>query len=361
MDSSTSVADILDEWPMLRGRTSAEWAMFVRVLRDKGRVDAACRLARLVLQRADCDGRARQFIGEAFRTAVPSWHWGMIHDSRRNDCYDAALRRAVGRDSVVLDIGSGSGLLAMMAARAGAAAVVSCEMNPVTAFLAKEIIEHNGYADRVRVAARHSCALVVGPGEDLERPADIIVSEIFGASLLEEGVLPAHADAASRLLRPGGAVIPAYGEIMVALGRYDPGRKRAMGIHNGFDLSLFNLAAPPSILTRTDNPFHRILSDAAPLFRFDLARPAQWPGVDACVEVTVAEDGANAILQWIRLTMDNSGAADAAHETRPDPTNWSSWGVRVFPLAQSQTAAAGARVRIRGLRSDNALMIWLKD
>ncbi|MEL7220183.1 MAG: 50S ribosomal protein L11 methyltransferase [Bacteroidota bacterium] len=44
-----------------------------------------------------------------------------------------------------MDIGTGSGLLAMMAARAGAQEVVACEMNPLLAEAASQIVEQNGF------------------------------------------------------------------------------------------------------------------------------------------------------------------------------------------------------------------------
>src|SRR5262249_45946357 len=55
----------------------------------------------------------------AVRT-VPRWHFAMLNDSERNDALAVALERVVRPGSHVLDIGSGSGLLAMVAARAGA-------------------------------------------------------------------------------------------------------------------------------------------------------------------------------------------------------------------------------------------------
>lgn len=58
--------------------------------------------------------------------AVPRWHFDMVLDRQRNQAYDAAIRRAVaakraamgpGAELLALDLGAGSGLLAMMAAR----------------------------------------------------------------------------------------------------------------------------------------------------------------------------------------------------------------------------------------------------
>src|SRR5262249_41477952 len=102
--------------------------------------------------------------------------------------YEAALRRAITPNSKVLEIGCGSGLLAMMAARAGAAAGVSCEMGTAIAGKAAEIGARNGDSDRVRVIAKHSSML--DAETDLGGRADVLVSEIVDSALLGELVLP---------------------------------------------------------------------------------------------------------------------------------------------------------------------------
>lgn len=57
-------------------------------------------------------------------TVVPRWHFDMVLDSERNSAYDAAITGAVRRkraagctDILALDVGAGTGLLSMMAAR----------------------------------------------------------------------------------------------------------------------------------------------------------------------------------------------------------------------------------------------------
>ena len=72
----------------------------------------------------------------------------MLRDGARNACFARAIERRVreqqqrlGRPPLVLDIGTGSGFLGMIAARAGAQ-VVACEMNEPIAALARQVVAH---------------------------------------------------------------------------------------------------------------------------------------------------------------------------------------------------------------------------
>ena len=97
----------------------------------------------------------------------------MVRDEARNAAYDAALRRAVTPGMRVLEIGTGSGLLAMMAARAGARHVYTCEVVPQIAQAAREIVARNGYAERITVLDKHSNAIApdeIGGPADLHHP-----------------------------------------------------------------------------------------------------------------------------------------------------------------------------------------------
>ena len=98
---------------------------------------------------------------------IPPWHAAMLNDKRRNDLFDKAIRRAIHPGSHVLDIGTGTGLLAMMAARAGAEHVTACESVGVLAEKARDIVALNGLSDKITVIHKHSRDLVLG--EDLPR------------------------------------------------------------------------------------------------------------------------------------------------------------------------------------------------
>lgn len=352
-----SESRLLGLWPELRGQDLLSWAAWSVELRARGRSGDALALARLVLERASANSEAARVARGVVSAEVPDWHWPMVADVARNAAYEGALRRAVRPGARVLDIGSGSGLLAMMAARAGAGEVVSCEMVPAVAAIAEEIVAANGLADRVRVVAKHSRDLVLG--EDLGAPADVLVSEIVSNNLLAEDVLEVHADAVPHLLKPGGVVIPARATVIVALGWAGALERDRIGQVSGFDLSLFNGLRRPTIDLDIGDPGLALRSGAAPLFDFRLGDPAGWPAERAEAEVVGTGGAANAILQWIRLEMDGSGAPGSVYENRPAPGARSCWGVTVVELFEPVDAAAGRTLRIVGRTGGWRLLLWM--
>src|SRR5262249_36770306 len=154
----------------------------------------------------------------------------------------------------------GSGLLAMMAARAGAGHVTSCETNPLLAEVATQIVAAHGMSDVITVLPKRSTDLVVG--QDLPRPADVIVAEVGGCGLRGEGGLPTRAPARQHLLAAGGALVPRTGRLLGALVQ-SPAAARMNGVHqvSGFDLRLFNqVATSGHFPIRLQTWPHRLLS-----------------------------------------------------------------------------------------------------
>src|SRR5258708_2618047 len=97
-------------------------------------------------------------LRSAYRDVVPAWHFAMMDDKRRNTAYRAAIARAV-PGKRVLEIGTGAGLLAMMAARAGASTVTTCERVGLIADRARDIVALNGLATRVKGIGKSSIDL----------------------------------------------------------------------------------------------------------------------------------------------------------------------------------------------------------
>lgn len=282
---------------------------------------------------------------------VPGWHFGIVRDEGRNAAYDAALRRAVGPATRVLDIGSGTGLLAMMAARAGAGAVVTCERNPAVAAAAAEIVARNGHAGTVRVVGKSSDEL--DPEADMGGRAHVLVSEIVANDLLSEFALPVMEDAIERLIEPGARVIPCAGQVRVALAEWRGLEQRRLGEVAGFDVSPFNrLDAAPRRLPVGDAEL-ALRSAPADLFAFDFASGGPYRDGRSSVEL-VAEGRANGVVQWIRLQLDSEGE----YENRPAPGAMSCWSALFHPFEQGREAEAGESVRVEGAHHRTGLRIW---
>jgi type II protein arginine methyltransferase len=237
----------------------------------------------------------------AVRT-VPRWHFAMLNDSERNDALAVTLERMVRPGSHVLDIGAGSGLLAMMAARAGAGHVTSCEENPLLAELATQIVAAHGMSEVITVVPKRSTDLAVG--QDLPRPADVIVAEVVDCGLVGEGILPTVAHARQHLLAAGGRLVPRTGRLLGALVQ-SPVVARLNGVHHvsGFDLRLFNQVAtlghfPIRLLTWP----HRLLSPPTELACFDFEHDDLGDGRRE-VTLPAAAGQAHGLVAWFELDL----------------------------------------------------------
>lgn len=266
---------------------------------------------------------------------VPRWHKPMLRDLARNDLYQRAIERAVGPDTRVLDIGTGSGLLAMMAARAGARSVVACEVNPVLAATATEIVAANGYSSQVRVVPSKSTEL--DRHADLNGGADLIVSEIFSDDLLCEGALPSFDHARRELASPTAQYIPRVASMRVALAYHDSFDFDPLAQVNGFDLSLFDRHVVREHRIPVGSRHLQLRSAPANLLTFDFNSGASPGGGTAAVTLTAEYGEANGVAQWIRLELDE----ETVYENRPSHGAKSAWDIYFRSLPDGVLKAGG--------------------
>lgn len=281
------------------------------LLKELGRLaEAEQRFQAAFALRPDDPALARN-VRSLLRQQLPSWHWPMLADEQRNGAFDEALKRAVGPEDLVLDIGAGSGLLAMMAARAGAKQVVACEVSPSLAAAAAEVVRSNGMAGRVAVINRKSTAL--STGEDLPTPATVVVSEIVDAGLLGEGVLPTLRHALQELAVPDAVVIPCGATVYAALIEI-PGMRPVNPVKqiSGFDLSAFDRFRVPDdyVELRLKSVPHTLLTEPVEVARFDFTRPAPFVPDDAPrrirLEFAATSDGCvHGVAFWFTLDLDS--------------------------------------------------------
>lgn len=142
-------------------------------------------------------------------------HGQMLADCKRNAVLLSAVRSAVRPGDIVADVGGGTGLLAMLAVRAGAARVYCIEATAL-AGLAKSLANDNGMADRIEVIA------CVSQETSLPERCDVVISETLGFMGLDEGFRSVMADARDRFLRPGGLLVPRFLRLRAAVVERSP-------------------------------------------------------------------------------------------------------------------------------------------
>jgi type II protein arginine methyltransferase len=337
--------------PLAEGNPTA-MIQLAHLMRKDDQQEHALSLCHRALALAPTDVELVGQINRFLSSDVPAWHFTIVRDDARNAAYDAALRRAVRSDSRVLEIGTGTGLLAMMAARAGAAQVVTCEMNPAVAEMATDIVARNGFADRVRVIAKHSDTLDVEA--DLGGRVDILISEIVSSNLLGQDVLPVHERAVREFLKPVGRVIPMRGVIRVALAEDLRNDCERLGEIDGFDLSAFNRFLPPVRSIRVGHERMKLRGNAVDLFAFNFGASEFCPPARASVACVATGGHVNGVAQWIALEMDG----EARYENRPAPGATSCWGVLFHPLPHPIDASPGQEIRISGSHDRHRVSIW---
>jgi protein arginine N-methyltransferase 7 len=255
------------------------------------------------LRLAPGDRRARLGWNRAMRCLVPRWHFAMMNDVERNAAFEAAIESVVRPGSLVLDIGAGSGLLALMAARAGADRVVTCEAVPQVAAVAQEIVADNGLTDRIQVVAKPSYDLRVGI--ELPRPADVLTTETVDCGLLGEGIVPTVEHARGHLLGPDAVVVPRRGAVLAQLVQSpELHRMNAVELVSGFDLSEFNqLATAEYFSFRLRTVPHSRLSEPVELFSFDFEQGPLAPERRSVRVEPVAGGHCHAVVFWFSLDL----------------------------------------------------------
>jgi SAM-dependent methyltransferase len=136
-------------------------------------------------------------------------HRGYLADTARLDAFERALAAVVRPGARVLDLGSGTGVLGLLACRAGAGHVYAVDGSAMLA-VARGVLRANGVEDRVTFLRAHSQRVT------LPEQVDVVVADQLGAWGVEAGLLEAFADARARHLVPGGALVPGRLRMVVA-------------------------------------------------------------------------------------------------------------------------------------------------
>lgn len=150
----------------------------------------------------------------------------MLHDEERNQLYNDAIRKTVqhlvqkGDQRIkVVDIGTGTGLLSMMAANAAHELGVSLKSDAYECFMpmakcAQRVIKRNQYHDCIQVFEQRSDQRGVIPEEE---KADLLITELFDTELIGEGALGAYRHALKSLMKPNCLAVPSKARVWIQL------------------------------------------------------------------------------------------------------------------------------------------------
>ncbi|XP_062145655.1 protein arginine N-methyltransferase 1.6 [Alnus glutinosa] len=252
----------------------------------------------------------------------------MLNDSPRNTAFRQAIDKTVSKPCHVLDIGAGTGLLSMMAARAMGSGdsttrrgtegiVTACESYLPMVKLMRKVLCLNGMESKITVINKRSDELKVGV--DIPSLADILVSEILDSELLGEGLIPTLQHAHDTLLVENPQTVPyratTYGQLVESsfLWKLHDLRNNEAeacdGIHlipSGLDSILH--VKPQQYAMRCDAIKEiKLLSEPFKIFEFDFwKRPESHRETELHIKAT--NDGrVNAIVSWWILQLDCEG------------------------------------------------------
>ncbi|KAF6257552.1 protein arginine N-methyltransferase [Scenedesmus sp. NREL 46B-D3] len=292
----------------------------------------------------------------------------MLEDHKRTGAYYNAViqNRRQFKDKVVLDVGTGSGILAIFSAMAGARKVYAVEATDMAKH-ARTLVAHNKFDGVIEV--------VQGTIETIELPekVDIIISEWMGYFLLRESMLDSVLLARDRFLKPGGALYPSHARMFLA-----PMRTNASaGRINDFQNSMYGW----SEFIKEMKGFYQVDLDClSEAYRSEQkeyymstsawgnVHPSQLMGPGACFKkydlhtVTIDELKADLVAEVSLPIVDACGPVDAfcgwfdvefkgseqnpaddpvKLPTAPDATGPTHWGQQVFMLHPSIDVASG--------------------
>mmetsp|Transcript_31569 Transcript_31569/g.32142 ORF Transcript_31569/g.32142 Transcript_31569/m.32142 type:complete len:399 (+) Transcript_31569:117-1313(+) len=195
-------------------------------------------------------------------------HEEMLKDEVRTKCYLNAIEKnkRLFEGKIVLDVGCGTGILSMFAARAGAQRVFAVECSSIVE-QARVIIRDNGFEDKIEV--------LQGKMEEIELPVesvDIIISEWMGYFLLYESMLETVLYARDKYLKPGGVILPDKAVLYLAAIEDSDYKKEKIDYWDnvyGFNMKVIkDIAIAEPLVDCVDSKC--VLSDSVPILRLDL-------------------------------------------------------------------------------------------
>jgi type I protein arginine methyltransferase len=255
------------------------------------------------------------------------YHRRLLADEVRTLAFRDAIQACVGADDVVVDVGAGTGILSLFAARAGARKVYAIESTAV-AHLARQIVRDNGLEDRIEVL--HADARTVS----LPEPATVLVSECLGNFLMSDGMI-GTLQTCARLLAPGARILPASVDLLMAPGSVGP----LMGQLSAWTDPLYGFrfdactGSAQNDIYRAHVPPACLGTEGQSVARWNLTHPLP-PGPWSAQWTFERDQLIDGVVGWFTADL---GPKVPALNTGPGVTTH--WGQTLFPLPPTQVDA----------------------
>ncbi|XP_050700027.1 protein arginine N-methyltransferase 7-like [Eriocheir sinensis] len=326
----------------------------------------------------------------------------MLHDRERNDKYYEGVRRAVaclrrrGQPVHALDIGTGTGLLSMMAVACGADTVTACEAFYPMAECARKGLAANGCGEKVRLIPKRSTELEVGLGKDMEQHANLLVAELFDTELIGEGAIDSYRHARDFLLTEDALLVPwegvVYAQVVDSdmLQRWNRVTPITRQTPSGGEEVV--MSVPPSVqqcpgaaavhdlqLSQVPRSWFTPLSEPLPVFRFDWGGRRRDLPTDEVTRVSFEAlrggGRCDAVLMWWEVTFDPEGEvtlscapywahpdlAGQGHQGGSADIPWRDhWMQAVYYLPTSPRAAPGEAMTLVSAHDEYSLWFNVK-
>lgn len=316
-----------------RGQTRLEWVELTGIIRELWQAGVLL------------DAESAPPPLEASGYGSPRIHLEMLNDHQRTADYLKAIRATVHPGDVVLDLGTGTGVLAAAAAQAGASRVYAIEATGIGA-AAQRLWQANGLDDRITLVRGWSTRV------DLPERVDVMISELIGNDPLGERMLDLTEDARKRFLKPDARMIPGSLRVFavpvavpsewLAKHLFTPEATAAWGRDYGIDFQ--SLAREPlreghSLWLRaTEARDWPRAATPVPVLSADM-RSATFAPVETVQTVQVERDTRiNGVLEFFEAELASGVTLSVNPETAAESNHWR---LRVVPLQNPLELQAG--------------------
>jgi type I protein arginine methyltransferase len=260
----------------------------------------------------------------------------MIADALRTDSYVRALRETIKPGSVVVDLGCGPALFALMACELGARRVFAIDPNDAIQ-VGRDAAHEYGFSDRIEFIQEMSTKIT------LPEQVDVIVSDLHGVLPWFGQLVPSIVDARERFLAPGGVLIPARDHVWLTIVEVPDDYEQIVKPwnQNGFTLNAARNIAVNTWRKMRVRP-ENFLSEPIRFFELDYATVTD-PSFNVLVDSPITKRGtAHGFVLWFDAEMiDGIGFTNAPGDEELI------YGQAFFPFQQPVEVDAGDRVDVR--------------